>query len=1544
MHRLRIGLWVIAGPAIGAAMTIPLLAETPLGSLEGRLIARDSGRPLTATVHLSGAAYRDMTSDARGRFSLRRIPCGTYNLEASSRGHVARAITVEVRESKTTRIKVEMRRQPSRVALVLHHSLLYPGEPISIAVRGLTLKPAYRLESYRVNRWTRVSQSEAQAYARAVAAAVEAGDLTRISAREITPYRLDAEGLFYDRLNLDPLAPGRYLLVAIGETGSRSTAVLTISRLALLVKSDREQALAYVTDLNTGAPIAGAQVAGGAATATTDVNGMARLPLDHPGGMVSYSARAGEDQVTLSSYAGGGGGAPYRLYCFTDRPIYRPGDEVRFKGVLRRRLGALYALPGRLPVEFRVTDLDGTEIYKGRYETNAQGSFAGAFSLPPQARAGTYTMTSTVEGFRDETFVTVASYLKPELELLARPTRTHYIRGQTATVEIQATYYFGAPAADLKLRWMLTRGAYYPSATDEDRQYDYAGSDYGGGEMVKEGEAATDDAGRVRLKLPTRLPVSERERIEEDPYVDHIFTLQVWSIGEAGGSAEASARYYATRGDFSLTAALDSYVLLPGKASGARIEARDFQGRPVVHQPLRLSLVREVQPRRRGKVRRYVVRAWQVRTGADGVARTDIVPPKAGEFILEALAHDRQGRAIALRESLWAWSGAEGYWWFGEGQGEISMVADRKQYRERDRVTLLVTSKRAGAGVLTLEGDRLYAARPLSLRRGANLIEVQLKPEYVPNCFVWIGQVYDKRLHEARREIRISRDTRRLRVVVKPDRADHRPGDVASCDVQVSDPSGRPARAEIALGVVDEAIYAIAPDNVPDPADYFYQHRYNNVNTSFAPASYYLGGADKAPANIEVRRRFLDTAFWAPQVMTDGKGRARLSFKLPDNLTSWRMTARAVSADTRGGMRTANFRVNKPLMVRLDLPRFATQGDRFRVSVYLHNETDKQREIAVSSWARGLTLEGGSEGLSVAAHRARRRDWWATVSGTSKAIIGVAATSGPLTDAVELPLPLNPRARTQFDAWSGRTEDEASLSLPIRDDAFVERARLTVAVSPSIAASLLSSLDFLATYPYGCVEQTVSSFLPDLYVLQLLRARGMGDSALAKRIPGMLTQGLARLSSLQREDGGWGWGRWGDLDIWMSAYALMALDEARRGGYETMSLGSALSQVENALRLKRNEYPDDLAFVAYVLSRLKSELAIPTTLSALSHPKLSGRGRALCALAFFEQGNLTQAQRTMADLWRGAKREGAWLYWTGLQDTDSRWWDGGANVEATAWALKAVLRADARDPRAAAIAAWLLQSRRGDRWVSTRDTALSLFAIVEYLRGIDEPNPDYTAVVKVNGKPVLRRTFSGEPKSWQETEVEVPASILRRGVNAVTFARVGAAGRLYYRANLRQQVAMTEKEQTAAGEVFRVRREYFRLGRAKTAGGRAYGPALRPQDAFSDGERVLVRLTMNSSQRLRYVLIEDPFPAGLEPNARGEVGFIDWRSWWVDNDVRDDRVAFYLDWLPVGKQTIEYTMSARTPGRFHALPPTGFAMYQPTINAIGAQRVVEVRP
>ena len=138
----------------------------------------------------------------------------------------------------------------------------------------------------------------------------------------------------------------------------------------------------------------------------------------------------------------------------------------------------------------------------------------------------------------------------------------------------------------------------------------------------------------------------------------------------------------------------------------------------------------------------------------------------------------------------------------------------------------------------------------------------------------------------------------------------------------------------------------------------FYPRRYNAVNTQYSFAVEYLGDADKTEPKIETRKKFPDTAYWNPNVVTDANGRASVSFLLPDNLTTWRATAIAHTDDTRVGRGTNKILVSRDFFVRVQTPRALTQRDRSQVVAIVHNETPNAQTALVRLTASNLTLSG----------------------------------------------------------------------------------------------------------------------------------------------------------------------------------------------------------------------------------------------------------------------------------------------------------------------------------------------------------------------------------------------------------------------------------------------------------------------------------------------------------------------------------------------------------------------------------------------------------
>ena len=227
------------------------------------------------------------------------------------------------------------------------------------------------------------------------------------------------------------------------------------------------------------------------------------------------------------------------------------------------------------------------------------------------------------------------------------------------------------------------------------------------------------------------------------------------------------------------------------------------------------------------------------------------------------------------------------------------------------------------------------------------------------------------------------------------------------------------------MGVVDASIYAIQPDSAPDIEGFFYAGQEVRVQTDFSFAAQYSGGAfqtvpqaapgtpTRASSNIRVRRQFADTAYWNPFVATDAGGTAQVSFPMPDNLTTWRATARGNHVlKPRSARATQDVIATMPLLVRLTLPRFYVQGDQAAVSAIVHNYTGTEREVRAHIETTGADLEGaGERTLRLAASSEQRLDWTAHIhktAGSASTPVRFLVTADGGTgaqDAMELTLP-----------------------------------------------------------------------------------------------------------------------------------------------------------------------------------------------------------------------------------------------------------------------------------------------------------------------------------------------------------------------------------------------------------------------------------------------------------------------------------------------------------------------------------------------------------
>jgi uncharacterized protein YfaS (alpha-2-macroglobulin family) len=811
---------------------------------------------------------------------------------------------------------------------------------------------------------------------------------------------------------------------------------------------------------------------------------------------------------------------------------------------------------------------------------------------------------------------------------------------------------------------------------------------------------------------------------------------------------------------------------------------------------------------------------------------------------------------------------------------------------------------------------------------------------------------------------------------------------------------------------------------------------------------------------VQVRTDFRSTVFWQPDVATGRDGTAKIKLKYPDSLTGWKATARVASSANQFGIADASTRTKMPLMVRLQAPRFFVVGDKVTLSAIINNNTEQAMEVKTTlELAGGVVMVQGDAGkpsVSVPANGEARVDWVAEVKKTGEVKLKVTGRAGQLADAMEKSFISYDHGLEKFIARAGKVRaNDVTVKLQLPKERRNDSTRLTVQVTPSMAVTMLDALPYLIDYPYGCTEQTMSRFLPAAITAKTLKDLGLQPEDIMGRVFGGIEQGsaaathpkgkkdlaelgrlmkagLERLYDFQHSDGGWGWWKDGASDHWMTAYVLWGLALARDGELTKVSgetgvpeisarvLESAANYLDKTL-VEEEEHPDMQAWMLHALAVYGNKAPTAFQLKAFDNlwnqrEQLNAYTRALLALAAHQFKNRERARTLVQNLENGVKRDerpdtsilindpgsssGSSVIGTAHWGEDGiywRWSEGG--VEATAFALRALMTIDPQNKLIEPVSNWLIKNRRGAQWSSTRDTAIVVLAMNDYLRVSGELKPQLEYEVVVNGSSIARKNISGADVFNAPSRFVIDPKLVK-DVNEIRIRRRSGSGSIYFAAEAK--FFSLEEPVTPAGNEIFVKRSYYKLtGRPTLLKGFVYDRVpLKDGDSVKSGERVETLITIEAKNNYEYLVFEDLKPAGLEAveirsgeslyarelksgaatlkhsasanpekragggnamaapagaragkgigsrpppnrpaNTSGTIDPNDYteRSRWVYQELRDRKVALFLDKLPEGIWEIRYDMRAEVPGDFHALPVAGYAMYVPEIRCNGAE-------
>ncbi|HSI52139.1 MAG TPA: MG2 domain-containing protein [Ideonella sp.] len=918
--------------------------------------------------------------------------------------------------------------------------------------------------------------------------------------------------------------PGLYLVEAMAGQ-HRATTLLFVSNTLALTKVSGEQMLVWATQRQAGQAVPGTQVVwtdgvGVLQSGKTDAQGLLRMARSapeqtyvfgqDPSGGVFISENFYYDSEIYNA----------KVYATTDRPLYRPGDQVLLKVTGREFKNARDSVPvADGDIALTVRDPAGQVVATQTLAFNGNTGADGRFQLPDNAPAGGYELLMTLRGDSYTAAFRVADYQKPHFEIQWVPDKADFATGQPVSGVIQLAYPDGKPVANAR----LSLSARAQTLSMVEGELDYSGAFP---LKLSQTELETDGGGKAKFSLPAAELPSR-------------YTLTVLATDGAAYRVRSTRELLVERGSAGWLLQAERQFSTPGQNTAFRWSPSRRASDVAPVAPTQWEWLRlEDRQKASGKLD-------AAGTAAGGSVALNF--PKPGSY------------TVTLRDANQRIVAASPHFVAGEGlkapAGSIAIVFDKLRYAPGDTAEALVTfPEPVDQALLTLERERVEAAALLTQggegfstqRLGATQwkLKVAVKETMSPNITVSVA--YAKNGDSVFQNQGLSVVQPKVALAFRTDKPVYQPGETVNVEVSTT-VAGQPVEAEVAVGVVDEMIYVLQPEIAPSIEDFYFHPRRNNVRTSvslsfigYDLATRALGelpGRRAEPQRaIKVlerpRRDNIDTAAWEPRLHTDATGKTRFSFKMPDSLTRWRFTGRAIAAATGlVGQQTAWVRSDKPFYAKWTSPDWQRVGDKAQASLALFNQGSSAQSVEWSAQGAGVaqqgsvTLQPGANFVNLPLN--------AEQYGAADLTITVKA-GGKLVDTLAQPVKRLPLGWTSprelvLDLAAG----PAALQLP--PDA--RNLRVTLATDPA-AGAFSRWMDELVEYPYGCVEQTASRMLPLSIALQSL-------SAAQQPLAPMLTQRLAtaRLSLAQMAGPeakfGW-WGRGMAPDAFLTAYAYYA--------------------------------------------------------------------------------------------------------------------------------------------------------------------------------------------------------------------------------------------------------------------------------------------------------------------------------------------------------------------------------------------------------------------
>ncbi len=1384
----------------------------------------------------------------------------------------------------------------------------------------------------------------------------------------------------YTKIPLGLKKKGVYLVEGVYKNKAAYTVVI-ISDISFVAKSYRTGRLVFVTHRKTGKPIKGAEIAiyknkKRIKVGKTNSQGLFQYKSSKgEGNRVIIFAQKGKDFSLSDPYFYRGYYRPSgACYIYTSRPVYRPGQKVSFKAIVRELKGDIYQLPKKgNEVQIKVKDKAQKEIFNKYLKVNEFGTVNGQLKLKETSSLGNYVIEANYQNSKYTYYFKVDKYKKPEYEVKVKTDKKFYIKGDTIRATIKAKYFFGSPVSKGKVEYHVYRTRYTVPWYDTNYAWYYSSSEAGNYQYSRSQEVKSSrdiklkPDGTVDIVIDTKkIDGKYRDRHSYYRYKepDYRYRITATVVDQSRRHISGSSTILVTRSDHYLKVSTSRWLYEPNNPVDIQVIAKRFNGTLALKQKVQIRFYQESWEKVKGKYKykEKLLGRKNGMTDSRGLFKTHYTPSKAMWLLVKASSTDKNGNKTSNSRYIYIYddSGRSD----NRGKGAISIIADKSSYKLGDRAKLVFNSPvKKGYLLVTCEASSIPLIKVIPIKRGRANLNLKLTDALTPNTWVNGTLVFNNKLYTARKEIIAPPVHKFINVKVISNKKQYKPGEKAQFKIIATNYKGKPVRSEVSLGVVDASVYSIAPERAVDIRKYFYNRKYNGVSTTSSlyfrftgefrdkklmsllkskkTAALASGKDDETLKQPKIRKDFKDEILWLPSVVTNSKGEATVNFRFPDNLTRWRTTVRAVTKDTLVGNIVHKVLVRKNLLVRLALPRFYREKDKAIVSTIVHNYLKSPKKVHISLEGKGFKLiNKGKKLVRIPRNGEVRIDWKIQAEKAGTATFVAKALTNEESDAVQKSIPILPHGLETIDQVVTELRQKQGKyihNIIFKDNYIPNFSELKIDIAPSVVVAMNSALPYLVKEPYGCVEQTMSRFLPLVLVDDIMKKMTYKDDSLKEKIALYYKTGVQRLYHLQHSDGGWGWWTDDSTHPYMTAYALSGLLLAKQIGRHVKPdvLKKGVKSLQRQIQAKKLDNTTKVFMLRALTMAGKGDKKLTQSLFK-ARKKLNPYARGILIEILQRQGENLKAQVLMKRLVKEAIPDSIGVYWAG-KDWHYNWQDD--SEETTANVVRAIAFVDSDQAVVSKGIQWIMSQRRDTHWRSTKSTAIMIHALYDIAKRRKELAPNYTAKLYLNGNLYRSIQVGGSQQSLKSLSIRIPEKDLIRGINVVKIEKEGK-GALYYSSAFKYYEKAKWFKSKDHG--FSIRRKFYRLVKEKSGGEVRYRK-VPIRDRVVSGDIILAELSVNLKKKGReYVLVEDLLPSGCEVIKQdrgftivGSKRYKGFRSWdeqyYAAREVHDERIGIAKTYLYKRNFKIEYLMRAEIPGDYRVMPANVTLMYYPQV-------------